>query len=345
MMIEEEMRSLLRFSITISIAMMVIFFVVQIENIQAENNDISSLKMLYQRSAEIPYPDDNPFSQEKYHLGKILFFDKNLSGNKRACASCHQPNHGWSDGLPRAINAEGKQARRKTMSLLNLAWDEFYLWDGRASSLEIQALGPFSSPLEMNRPIHLVVDAVASSPIYQDLFIKAFPDEDEPIHGGTIAKAIATFERGIISPIAPFDEWVMGDEEAISEQAKQGFVLFNGKANCSACHSGWRFTDADFHDIGIADTDIGRGAHVADPKMLHAFKTLGLRDIMKRAPYMHNGSLPDMMAVFDHYDTGFIVRDSLAKEMKPLFLTMQERLELIAFLQTLTSPLISNNKQ
>ena len=307
--------------------------------INAEN--INALKQQYQRPSTIPYPDDNPYSEAKERLGKKLFFDKRLSDKSSdrgiACASCHQPHLAWADGLARPVNPHGKkQARRKTMSLLNTAWDAFYLWDGRASSLEQQALAPFTSIFEMNRPLHQMIAFLAADATYQQLFNKAFPAQHDAVNQDNFARAIATFQRMIISGITPFDEWVAGDDDAISDTAKQGFILFNGKANCVACHSGWRFTDGQFHDIGINDKDIGRGAIVPDANMLHAFKTPSLREVMKRAPYMHNGEFADLNAVLDHYDNGFMIRPSLDKEMRPLFLTTQERIQLIAFLQTLS---------
>ncbi|MCH9844559.1 MAG: c-type cytochrome [Alphaproteobacteria bacterium] len=304
--------------------------------INAEMMDL--LKQKYQRPSFIPYPDDNPYSEAKEKLGKTLFFDTTLSDNNIACASCHQPNLTWADGLqrPRSVNVHGKKPRRKTMSLLNVAWDEFYLWDGRASSLEQQAVAPFTSIFEMNRPLHDMIAALAADTDYQRLFDEAFPAQHDAVNQDNFARAIATFERSIVSGITAFDEWVMGDDNAISDSAKQGFILFNGKANCAACHSGWRFTDGAFHDIGINDKDIGRGAIMPDADMLHAFKTPSLREVMKRAPYMHNGEFADLEAVLDHYDNGFMVRPSLDKEMRPLFLTKQERAQLIVFLQILS---------
>ena len=300
-------------------------------------DDMNALKQQYQHATTIPYPDDNPYSEAKAKLGEILFFDTRLSNSGIACASCHQPNHAWANGLARPVNAHGKKARRKTMSLLNTAWDEFYLWDGRATSLEQQALAPFTSIFEMNRPLHEMIAFLATDATYQQLFDEAFPDEHDAVNQDNFARAIATFQRGIVSGVTPFDEWVAGDDEAISDTAKQGFALFNSKANCAACHSGWRFTDGMFHDIGINDKDIGRGAIVPDADMLHAFKTPSLREVMKRAPYMHNGEFADLQAVLTHYDNGFTVRPSLDKEMRPLFLTKQERAQLIAFLQTLSA--------
>ena len=150
--------------------------------------------------------------------------------------------------------------------------------------------------------------------------------------------AIATYERTVVSGEAPVDRWIKGQQGAISASAQRGFKLFNGKARCSACHSGWRFTDDSFHDIGISDTDIGRGAELPGiVKMQHAFKTPGLRNIDQRAPYMHDGSLATLEEVIDHYDRGGVTRPSLSDEMRPLGLTTEEKRDLMAFMKALTS--------
>ncbi|MBV9266291.1 MAG: c-type cytochrome, partial [Acidobacteriaceae bacterium] len=174
-------------------------------------------------------------------------------------------------------------------------------------------------------------------PGYKPLFERAYPGE--PISEKTIAKAIAAFERTVITADAPFDRWVNGDEQAISPSAKRGFDVFNGKAHCAECHSGWNFTDSGFHDIGVADDDLGRGKLLKIEAMQHAFKTPTLRDVSLRAPYLHNGSEPTLEAVVNFYDKGGDAgqRPSLAPEIQPLHLAEQEKKDLIEFLRALTS--------
>jgi cytochrome c peroxidase len=159
-----------------------------------------------------------------------------------------------------------------------------------------------------------------------------------PITKQNIEFALATFERSIVSTEAPFDRWIKGDRNAISDQAKRGFDVFNGKGNCAACHSGWAFTDGSFHDIGVArDADLGRGKlFPKSVKLLHAFKTPTLRDVARRAPYMHDGSVATLDAVIELYDRGGTNRPSRADEIKPLGLSTDEKADLIAFLNTLT---------
>ena len=173
-------------------------------------------------------------------------------------------------------------------------------------------------------------------PEYKPSFEAAFPGQG--INPKTLAAAIATYERTVVSERAPFDAWIDGNEKAISEEAKRGFVLFNGKALCSACHEGWNFTNDGFQDIGLPSADVGRGEFLPGViKMKHAFKTPGLREIGRRSPYMHDGSLATLEQVIDHYDRGGVDRPSRADLMKPLGLSAQEKLELVSFLKTLTS--------
>ena len=152
-----------------------------------------------------------------------------------------------------------------------------------------------------------------------------------------MAKAIAAFQRTLEPGIAPFDRWIDGDENAISQSAKRGFVLFNRDANCFACHGGWRLTDDKFHDIGTTTTDRGRGRELKnDEDMQFAFKTPTLRAVALRPPYMHNASSADLYAAVQHYEKGGIDRPSRSPLMTPIGLSEQDRLDLVAFMQTLS---------
>lgn len=296
---------------------------------------IAEFKALYVRPASIPFPTEDPYSAAKASLGEMLFFDPRISGaNYISCASCHNPAFSWGDGLPRGIGHGMTVLGRRTPTVLNMAWAELLMWDGRKATLEEQALGPMSTPVEMNADMDALPTKLAAIDGYRERFADVFPGEGLTL--ANIAKAIATYERTIVSGTAPFDEWIAGDEGAISDAAKRGFMVFNTKAKCAACHSGWNFTDNSFRDIGMADADIGRGKILDLPSMQHAFKTPTLRDIDRRGPYMHDGSMPTLAAVIDHYDRGGEQRPSLDAEMTPLHLADQEKADLIAFLQTLT---------
>jgi cytochrome c peroxidase len=298
---------------------------------------IQKLKPQYRRATSIPFPQHNPYTAEKATLGKKLFFDSRLSAaNLLSCASCHSPAYGWGDGQPKGVGHGMKQLARRSPTIVNLAFGQIFMWDGRASSLEEQALGPISTEAEMNLPIDRLIEKLQGVPEYMPLFRAAFPKEG--LTPASIAEAIATYERTVVSGPAPFDAWIEGDETAISDAAKRGFELFNHKAACATCHSGWNFTDDSFHDTGLADQDMGRSKIVPGVlKMEHAFKTPGLREIARRGPYMHDGSLPTLAAVMDHYNNGGIERPSRSDQIAPLGLSRQERDDLVAFLTTMTS--------
>lgn len=302
-----------------------------------EKVNLKDLKLQYVRPKSIPYLAENPYSKEKENLGKTLFFDPRLSGtNSMSCASCHNPSFAWGDSLPKAVGNEQKVLGRKTPTILNLAWTEKMMWDGRFKHLEGQALGPIGSPDEMNMDISKLAEKVTRIDGYAELFEKAFPGQ--PISNELIAKSLALYQRTIMSGIAPFDKWIKGDEKAISEDAKKGFVLFSTKANCMSCHAGWRFTDDSFHDIGLKSEDIGRGKFLKMNSQQHAFKTPGLRNISQRAPYMHDGSNETLLDVVNFYNNGGqSKRESLSAMIVPLNLTEEEKHQLVAFLRTLTS--------
>ncbi len=298
---------------------------------------LQAMKNRYRRPTEIPFPSDNPYSKAKAELGKMLFFDPRLSGsNLISCASCHNPSFAWEDAQAKGAGNGMKRLGRHTPTILNLAWGELFFWDGRAESLEEQALGPIQADVEMAQPLDTLIEELRAIDGYGPLFDRAFPGQG--ITADTIAKAIATYERTVVSSKAPFDRWVGGDENAISQSAKRGFVLFNGKANCAACHSGWNMTDHSFHDIGLKTEDVGRAALLGDlPELRHTFKTPGLRNIVERAPYMHNGSLATLRQVVDHYADGVIRRPSLSDDIRPVKLSEQERQDLVALMLTLSS--------
>jgi cytochrome c peroxidase len=271
-------------------------------------------------------------------LGRALFFDPRLSAsNVISCATCHNPGFSWGDGLARGVGHASKTLKRRSPTLLNVAWAEALFWDGRAATLEEQALGPIASPDEMNMPLEQLVPKIQAVDGYAPMFERAYPGEG--ISAQTIAKAIATFERTVVSAMAPFDRWIAGDKHAISEEAARGFVLFNEKAKCASCHSGWRFTDDSFHDIGAIGEDRGRaGVLEGIEAMEYAFKTPTLRDVDRRGPYLHDGSEATLEAVMELYDLGGRVkRPSLSKEIVALGLTARETSDVVAFMRTLTS--------
>lgn len=300
--------------------------------------DVDQIKQGYRRPA--PRPVEN---QSLVDLGRDLFFDPRISASgKTACASCHFPELGYvvADAHPR--NDSGKPTSRKSQPLIGLGYagNAPVGWDGRSPTLETQAKASIAtgsmSMRETETPVKVEVieERVRSAPEYATKFNAAMPGK--PIDIDSIAQAVAAFERTLEPGIAPFDRWIGGDETAISEPAKRGFVLFTGKAGCAACHGGWRFTDDQFHDIGTTTTDQGRGREIKDPALSFAFKTPTLRSVALRAPYMHNASVATLADVVHHYEKGGIDRPSRSPMLVPIQLTDSERQELVAFMETLT---------
>jgi len=303
------------------------------------DNRSEQLREAYKRPESIPFPANNPYSGTKATLGKMLFFDPRLSQAKNmTCASCHNPSFGWEAPLSKPVGALAQPLKRHAPTLLNMAWSgDALFWDGRAPSLEEQARGPIETPAEMNIPLSEVVERLNGITEYRYWFDKAFPVEG--LTSETVLHAIATYERTIVSTESPFDRWVNGDDTALDESEKRGFQLFNGKAGCSRCHSGWNFTDNRFHDIGLPDIeDKGRYEVTGEVKDQFSFKTPGLRNITQRAPYMHDGSLPNLESVIAHYLSGGVRRNSISPLMRPVPLNASERDDLIAFLKSLTGP-------
>jgi cytochrome c peroxidase len=305
----------------------------------AKDGRIAAWRAEYRRPAATPFPEENPYSVAKAELGRMLFFDPILSASgSRSCASCHNPGLSWGDGLPRGVGDAHASMALRSPTLLNVAWTLRPGWDGKFPDLEAVTFAAITGAANMNLPEAQAVERVAAIPGYVRAFAEAFG-------GGGVTRrnielALATYERGIVSGQAPFDRWIEGDEGAIGASAKRGFALFNGRARCSACHSGWAFTDNSFHDIGTAQgDDIGRGRlFPTSVKLRYAFKVPTLRDVARRGPYMHDGSIPTLDAVIDLYDRGGIDRPSRSALVQPLGLTDQEKGDLIAFLRTLTSP-------
>ena len=300
--------------------------------------EASAEKADYAVPGKIRVSKDNATTPERAALGKALFFDPRLSGsNWISCGTCHNPTLGWSDGLPTAIGEGQKVLGRATPTILNTAYNRKQFWDGRARDLEHQAVGPIQASGEMNQDMAGLIDEIKQYKGYVEMFDKAYPGEG--INEKTIGKAIAAFERTIVTKDSPFDRWINGDENAISTAAKRGFEVFDreDKGNCSACHQGYNFVDDGFHNIGLPNTnDEGRYKFVKVAVLKGAFKTPTLRDITRTAPYMHNGAYATLEEVVEHYNKGGVVKDNLDPNMKPLHLSKREKQDLVEFLKTLT---------
>jgi cytochrome c peroxidase len=301
-------------------------------------DDLAALKEKFRRPAAVPFPASNPFSEAKRALGERLFHDKRLSADGTfACATCHDRIKGFSDGRVTAIGVPGRPLARHTPTLWNLAWAPNVFWDGRARSLEEQVAGPIVAPDEMTQPMDSLIARLAGEEDYRRAFARAFPG-DPRVSEDNLKKAIATYERTLVSPETRFDRWVAGDANALTVQEIDGFRLFADKAACANCHSGWAFTDYAFYDVGLPSDDRGRGAVLRLEAAEHAFKTPSLREAGRRAPYMHDGSLAALDDVVRHYAGGITERPTLPRDLKrALTLSASEQAALVAFLGALTS--------
>lgn len=304
----------------------------------------TALRAAYRRPAEPPpSPAENPFTAEKAQLGRRLFFDPSLSASgTMSCATCHEPARGFTDGRRLARGNDGRDLRRRAPTLWNLAWAPFLFWDGRAEGLEAQAEAPIEAHEEMGQPLGALVERMAGEAGWRAAFVTAFPGESQPVTRDNLVRALASWERTLIAPRTRFDAWVEGEDAALTAQERRGLSVFNGPAGCANCHEGWAFTDHAFYDIGLpvsSAPDLGRGPVLGLGRADHAFKTPTLREAMRRAPYMHEGSLPTIEAVLDHYANGVVDRPTLPPELpRRLALDPAQRADLIAFLGSLTSP-------
>lgn len=285
-------------------------------------------------------PEDNPMSDEKISLGNLLYFDPRLSKDRTiSCASCHNPFHGFADPAPASKGVGGKLGGRNSPTVINRLFSSEQFWDGRAESLEAQAHGPLVNPVEMAMPSHKeVVARVRQIKGYAPLFQKAFGDAT--IDMPRIAKAIAAYERTVVSGNSPFDRYQAGDRDAMSASAVRGMELFNGKARCVACHAGFNFTDENYRNIGVgmdrAKPDLGRYEVTKKESDKGKFKTPTLRNVAQTAPYMHDGSEATLMAVVEFYDRGGVPNPNLDPDIKKLGLTAAEKQDLVSFLEALT---------
>jgi cytochrome c peroxidase len=302
----------------------------------------------------VPIPSDNPVTAEKISLGRRLYYDPALSAdNTVSCATCHHPDYGFSDGKPVSNGVQQKTGTRNSPSVFNTAYFDVQFWDGRAPNLEKQAEGPVQNPVEMAHTLKGVEEKLNADPSYRAQFAKVFGSG--PITYDMVEKAIACFERTVVSANSPFDRWKYGhDEQAVSKAVKRGFVVFTSpqKGNCAACHVVEKnyalFTDNKFHNVGIGVrksqiSDQGRFAVTKNPADMGSFRTPSLRNIALTAPYMHDGSVKSLKDAIDYYIGGGNSNSNLDKQIHVLdFLSGQERADLKAFLESLTGEMPKN---
>jgi cytochrome c peroxidase len=291
----------------------------------------------------VPAPEDNPVTPAKVALGEKLFFDPGLSSDGAvSCASCHRPELYFADDRALSRGIGQRLGERNTPSLLNVGYTPSLLWDGRSVSLEDQVRYPVTHPHEMNMTPEKVEDYLTASPDYPALFKAAFGEDW--IAWENVCQALASFERTLRSGNSPFDRFMAGSAGALEPGARRGWDLFRGKAGCVGCHpydgQSPFFTDFQFHNIGIgwsaAKPDLGRYQITKARGEKGAFRTPSLRNVARTAPYMHDGSLPDLAAVIDHFAAGGEANPLLDPRIRAFELSEHEKRDLIAFLESLT---------
>ncbi len=323
----------------------------------------------------LPVPDSNPLTPEKIALGRRLFFDRQLSPNDTmSCSMCHVPTQGFTINETRlAVGINGQTGKRNPPTLYNVAYQRLLFHDGREFTLEDQIISPLTNPVEMGNPsIGYVVDKVKRIPGYAEQFRTTFGEE---VSVATLGKALASYERTLVSANSPFDRWYFaGEQAAMSAEAKVGFTIFTGKGQCSTCHTiskaGALFTNQGFHNTGVTQLklipdkdvavdlggglivqmpraqvdeiltppsqDLGRYEITHDPTDLGRYKTPSLRNVALTAPYMHNGALLTLVDVIDYYNRGGTQTSVQDPRISPLHLRQDEKEALLAFLRSLT---------
>ncbi|QOY36550.1 cytochrome-c peroxidase [Anaerobacillus isosaccharinicus] len=286
---------------------------------------------------EVPIPEGTPMTPEVLELGKLLFFDHRLSGNNEvSCQTCHDSELGYGDGQATFTKIDGALGLRNSPTVINSGFYTTLFWDGRAESLEEQALGPIQDPGEMNQPLDKLVDKLKLIDGYEELFLAAF---DDGITIENIAKALAAFQRLIVVNETPYDRFLKGDRNALTSEEIRGLDLFAGKAFCITCHNGENLSDNEYYNLGIDSDDEGRFAVTGDDRDLGRIRTPGLYGITHTAPYMRDGSLETLEEVIEFYNRGGDNHPNksifMTMFMSELQLTAEEKSDLLAFLKVL----------
>jgi cytochrome c peroxidase len=289
----------------------------------------------------VPTPPDNPQSPAKIALGASLYFDPRLSAdNSISCATCHHPSTAWANHSPTDTGIKGQVGNRNSGTILDAAYMKFQFWDGRAVSLEQQALGPIHNPIEMGETLENVVRKLNAIPGYRDQFRAVFGTD---VTTDGIAKAIAAFERTVVTGPSPYDRYLAGEVQALSAAAVRGLALYEGKARCILCHGGPMLSDQAFHNLGVGmdqpAPDIGREAVTKNPRDRGRFKTPTLRNVALTWPYLHDGSARTLGDVLALYNEGGRRNPNLDPMIRPLGLSAAELADLEAFLDALTGTL------
>ena len=292
------------------------------------------------------FPDDNKFTVARWQLGKKLFFDPILSRDSSiSCASCHFPNYAFSDTTAFSAGVENAAGTRNSPSLANVAYHPYFTREGGVPTLEMQILIPIQEHNEFDFNIILLSEKLQNNELYQQM---AFETYEQAATSFVITRALATFERSLLSGNSPYDQFAFQNREnALNETEKMGMNLFfSEKTNCSHCHSGFNFTNYEFENNGLYEdyADPGRFRLTGNEDDIARFKVPSLRNISLTAPYMHDGSIKDLKTVVEHYVSGGKSHIHKNEILQPLDLTIAEQTAIIAFLESLTDDSFINNK-
>jgi cytochrome c peroxidase len=285
------------------------------------------------------WPASNPYTPEKAELGRYLYFDRRLSADATvSCATCHDPQHGFTDGAQSSTGIRGQKGTRSAPTILNRAYSLAQFWDGRAATLEEQVIVPMESPIEMGNTHQAVVTTLAAIPGYRAMFAKVFGSDAIDIE--RVSMAIACFERTVLSGNSAYDRYKRGISTALTAEQVRGMSVFFDKASCDRCHQGSNFTLNAYANEGIGtdkpDPDVGRYAVTHDRRDWGAFKIPTLREVEHTAPYMHDGSLQTLEDVVEFYNKGGIPNRNLDSNIRPLHLSEQQKQDLVTFLKSLS---------
>ncbi|MDX5326814.1 MAG: c-type cytochrome [Bacteroidota bacterium] len=308
---------------------------------EKDTSNYSSLHPLVQAPEgfpHIPFPSDNEFTQEKWELGKRLFFDPILSiDSSKSCASCHAPELAFSDTVPFSPGVMGRPGKRNAPGLFNLAYQPYFLREGSVPTLEMQILVPIQEENEFAHNIVDIAKSLGNIPSYVLQSQQAFQRDPDPY---VITRAIATFERTLVSGNAPYDRYIQGKGPLTASEKRGMDLFFSERTNCSSCHGGFTFTFHAFENNGLYEDypDIGRERFTNDPSDRARFKTPSLRNVGITAPYMHDGSMTTLQEVILHYNSGGKSHPNKNPLIRPLKLDPGEIEDLVAFLHSLTDP-------
>ena len=292
-----------------------------------------------------PYiPSDNLLTQKKVALGKKLFFDPILSKDSTiSCSSCHRVGLAFSDDKAFSKGVDDSIGFRNAMPLVNVAYNASFFWDGGVPSLELQAIAPITAEFEMHENLEVVIEKISRNESYQKLFFEVFGTQPEL---SLLLKSIASFERTLISGNSAYDrETNQGLQTLSSSQVRGRDLFFSDNLKCSTCHSGFNFTNNKFENNGIYDiyTDLGRRRVTVRYQDDGKFKVPTLRNVELTSPYMHDGSMATLEQVVEHYNSGGKSHFNKSSLIKPLYLTAQDKTDLVNFLKSLTDYSFINN--